>query len=675
MTTARLIALDQILFVLVAAAWAATAGFALTGLRQPAAAGRRTRLIAAASCAAAIVVTALRVAVTAGLAGAGWWFVAEKVTLALPLVVVPALVSAAVSLPRLLRGTATGSPSDFPAGIPADIPAGIPAGSARIVAFPLLVTAYGAVAGIACAVVISYPVTAGGAAAVLALFAVASAATWRLLGPARSPRHAWQAAGTCVLALALALTIGGGWPSGHLHSEHDAGGHDAGGRGVSVDLLRGPAPAAAGGPAGARERIRRFTLTAQPATVRLPSGGAAEAWSFNGQVPGPVLRVRQGDLVEVVLRNRLPVRESAEQAGTGQGVTIHWHGYDVPAAEDGVPGVTQDAVWPGQTHVYRFRAEDAGTYWYHSHQNSSVAVPRGLFGLLVVDPATPVPESEDHVLALHTFGSRPTLSVDGAAPSDLLTHLPLPPGARTRLRVVNTDTQPVVLGLSGAPYRIAAVDGGDVPGATDLDGARLHLAAGGRYDLTFTVPSGPVLLTAGNRPALLVNGPATPPPAAGPVVDITRYGTPAALPARFDRFDRETTWVLDKTLAVSGGLPRLAQTVNGKAWPNIPTPVVRQGETVRIRVVNRGTDTHPMHPHGHHVRILSRNGVPATGLPMDTFDVAPGEVWEVALVADNPGVWMSHCHDLAHAAQGMEFHLAYEGVTTPYDMTNGNHPA
>ncbi|GAA4190087.1 multicopper oxidase family protein [Microbispora amethystogenes] len=665
MTTARLIALDQILFVLVAAAWAATAGIALTGLRQPAAAGRRTLLIAAASCAAAIVMTALRVAVTAGLAGAGWWFVAEKVTLALPLVVVPALVSAAVSLPRLLRGTATGSTG------------GSTAGSARVVAFPLLVTAYGAVAGIACGVVISYPVTSGGAATVLALFAAASAVTWRLLGPARSPRHAWQAAGTCVLALALALTIGGGWPSGHLHT-----GHDTGGRGVSVDLLRGPAPASAGGPAGARERIRRFTLTAQPATVRLPSGAGAEAWSFNGQVPGPVLRVRQGDLVEVVLRNRLPVQGGSGQEttgqpnpgqpNTGQGVTIHWHGYDVPAAEDGVPGVTQDAVWPGQTHVYRFRAEDAGTYWYHSHQNSSVAVPRGLFGLLVVDPATPVPESEDHVLALHTFGSRPTLSVDGAAPSDLLTRLTLPPGARTRLRVVNTDTQPVVLGLSGAPYRIAAVDGGDVPGATDLDGARLHLAAGGRYDLTFTVPSGPVLLTAGDRPTLLVNGPATPPPAAGPVVDITRYGTPAALPARFDR---ETTWVLDKTLAVSGGLPRLAQTVNGKAWPNIPTPVVRQGETVRIRVVNRGTDTHPMHPHGHHVRILSRNGVPATGLPMDTFDVAPGEVWEVALVADNPGVWMSHCHDLAHAAQGMEFHLAYEGVSTPYDMTNGNHPA
>lgn len=641
MTTARLIALDQILFVLVAAFWAATAGVALTGLRQPAAAGRRTRLIAAALCAAAIVVTALRVAVTFGIAGAGWWFAAEKITLALPLVVVPALVSAAVSLPRLLgRG---------------------PAPSTRLAAFPLLVTAYGAAAGIVCAVVISYPVTAGGAVAVLGLVAGASAVSWRLLGPARAARQGWQAAGTAALVMGLAVAVGGGGTGGHLHA-----GHDATARGVSVDLLRGPAASAAGGPTAARTaagaQVRRFTLTAQPATVRLPSGGVMDAWSFDGRVPGPVLRVRQGDLVEVTLRNRLP----------GQAVTIHWHGYDVPAGEDGVPGVTQNAVAPGRTHVYRFRAEDAGTYWYHSHQNSSVAVPRGLFGLLVVDPATPVPESEDHVLALHTFGTRPTLSVDGAAPVDGLATLALPPGARTRLRVVNTDTRPVVLGLGGTPYRIAAVDGGDVPGATDLDGARVHLAAGGRYDLTFTVPSGPVLLTAGDRPALLVNGPALPPAASGPVVDITRYGSRTAPPPRFDR---EVTWVLDKTVALADGLPRLAQTVNGKAWPNIPTPVVRRGETVRITVVNRGTDTHPMHPHGHHVRILSRNGAPATGLLMDTFDVAPGEVWEVALVADNPGMWMSHCHDLAHAAQGMEFHLAYEGITTPYDMTGGNHPA
>ncbi|MCT9930502.1 multicopper oxidase family protein [Planotetraspora sp. A-T 1434] len=635
MTTAQLIALDQILFILVAAVWAAAGGVALTAARQPREAARRTFLAAAALCAAAIAVTALRVLVTVGLARAGWWFAAEKVTLALPLVVVPALASAVISLPRLLR------PGPEP--------------SARRVAFPLLVTAYGAAAGIVCGIAISYPVTAGGVVAVLVLFTAASALTWRLLAPGRpsAGRRSggrWRLAGVSVLLVALIWAVSGSWSGGgHLHA-----GHDATAFGVPIDQLLGPSG----------KDARRFTLTAQPATVRLPSGRTVEAWSFNGQVPGPVLRVRQGDLVEVTLLNRLP----------GRPVTIHWHGYDVPGGEDGVPGVTQDAVKPGQSHVYRFRATDPGTYWYHSHQDSSLAVPRGLFGMLIVDPAQPL--KEDHTVALHTFGDRLTMSVDGSAPTDERATASIPPGSPVRLRIVDTDSLPLTLGLSGVPYRIAAVDGGDVPGATDLTGQRLHLAAGGRYDLTFTMPSRPVLLSAEGHPGLLIKtpGPDAPAPdaASGPVVDITRYGSRVPVPGRFDQ---EVTWVLDKTLALVNGVPKLGYTVNGKAWPNIPTPLVRQGQTIKITVVNRGRDTHPMHPHGHHVQILSRDGVPANGLLMDTFDVAPGEVWEVALVADNPGIWMSHCHDLNHAAQGMEFHLAYEGITTPFDVSAGNHPA
>jgi len=75
-----------------------------------------------------------------------------------------------------------------------------------------------------------------------------------------------------------------------------------------------------------------------------------------------------------------------------------------------------------------------------------------------------------------------------------------------------------------------------------------------------------------------------------------------------------------------------------------------------------------MHPHGHRVLVESRNGEPTTGSPLwlDTFDVQPGEVWEVALRADNPGIWMDHCHNLPHAAEGLVAHLMYEGVTDPY---------
>jgi FtsP/CotA-like multicopper oxidase with cupredoxin domain len=92
-----------------------------------------------------------------------------------------------------------------------------------------------------------------------------------------------------------------------------------------------------------------------------------------------------------------------------------------------------------------------------------------------------------------------------------------------------------------------------------------------------------------------------------------------------------------------------------------------------MAVVNRGFATHPWHLHGHHVLVLARNGRAAVGSPlwMDTFDVRPGEVWVVAFRADNPGVWMNHCHNLSHAGQGMALHLEYAGVTTPFHGGHG----
>ena len=86
----------------------------------------------------------------------------------------------------------------------------------------------------------------------------------------------------------------------------------------------------------------------------------------------------------------------------------------------------------------------------------------------------------------------------------------------------------------------------------------------------------------------------------------------------------------------------------------------------------------PMHLHGHHILVLSRNGAAVTGSPWwaDTLNVAPGERYEVAFRADNPGIWMDHCHNLPHAVQGLIVHLAYEGVTTPFRMgaASGNEP-
>jgi FtsP/CotA-like multicopper oxidase with cupredoxin domain len=99
---------------------------------------------------------------------------------------------------------------------------------------------------------------------------------------------------------------------------------------------------------------------------------------------------------------------------------------------------------------------------------------------------------------------------------------------------------------------------------------------------------------------------------------------------------------------------------------------------VRMTISNSSGEVHPMHLHGHHAVVLSRNGVAATGSPwwIDSLDVANGDTYDIAFVADNPGIWVDHCHNLQHAADGLIAHLAYTDVSTPYRVGGkvGNRP-
>ena len=461
---------------------------------------------------------------------------------------------------------------------------------------------------------------------------------------------------------------GSGHPHGGARTAHGPGqGHP-----VSLAGLTGPREG---------EPDRRFVLTARETGVRLSSGESVEAWGFDGEAPGPELRVRQGDLVEVTLVNE------DVQSGT----TIHWHGVDVPNAEDGVAGLTQDAVMPGGRHTYRFRAERAGTYWYHSHQVSSEQVRKGLFGALVVEPREPEgEEAREITLMAHSWGSGRG-RVASVNASDTLERETVPPGTPVRLRLINTDSYPVTFSLTGVPFKVAAIDGTDLNEPTDLRDTFLELAAGGRHDVTFTMPDGPVRLgarldSAQENPdlGLLLSGDGEgegnlPALADGPRFDPSRYGSPAPAPfGAGSDFDREFTVVLDNRLGFYDRRFSMLWTINGEVFPDTPMRMVREGDLVKTTFANRSFMDHPMHLHGHHVLVLSRNGEPATGSPWwaDTLNVAPGETYEVAFRADNPGLWMDHCHNLDHAALGMTMHLSYEGVNTPFEAgdATGNTP-
>ena len=471
-----------------------------------------------------------------------------------------------------------------------------------------------------------------------------------------------------VVAVCSALLVGAGlvswaWWSSRLpgtYSVMDYGAPDYGGGSVpavghehlhgrlSVEQLRGPS----GKP------DVRFRLVARKATIRLPSGHTMSALTFDGRSPGPELRARLGDLVEVTLVNR----------DVEPGVTIHWHGVDVPNGEDGVAGVTQDAVPPGESYTYRFRAEQVGTFWYHSHETGSEQVARGLLGAFVIDPPQG-PEGLDLTMIAHSYDGIETL-----AGRDGVSRRTVVPDTPVRLRLVNTDNSPKRFTLSGTTYRVAAIDGTDLSSPGPLEGTALNLAAGGRYDVVFFMPAGPVTLRVADTPAALALSPdgtevAPVPDADEAVFDPTAYGRPAPTPFGVkSRFDRDFELEIGRKPGFLDGHPGFQWTLNGEIYPDVPMFVVERGDLVRMTIRNTTSRVHPMHLHGHHMLVLSRDGRPVTGSPWwsDTLNVASDETYVVAFRADNPGVWMDHCHNLTHAAAGLTMHVAYVGVATPF---------
>jgi len=429
---------------------------------------------------------------------------------------------------------------------------------------------------------------------------------------------------------------GGGQQAGHVH----------GGAGsISVASLTGPST-------GDPDVV--VTLTA-----RKEKNGR---YTLNGQTPGPEIRAKKGQLVQVTLIND----------NVTDGVTLHWHGVDVPNAEDGVAGITQDAVQPGHSFVYRFVAQHAGTYWYHSHQVSHEQVKNGLFGAFVV--TEPVfSEGIDEVVQVHTYDGRRTINgVAGESP------LPARPGQVVRARVINTDAGPLRAWVTGAPYRVVAVDGRDVHDPTDISDKSVTVTAGGRVDLAFTMPSSAAArVDVGAGAAVVAGGTKATNEPTG-VVDLLTYGTKDAYGFDPAKANRKFDYRIGRKAGFLDGKPGLWWSINGHLFPDVPMFMVTTGDIVRMTISNSSGEVHPMHLHGHHAVVLSRNGVAATGSPwwFDSLDVGDGETYEIAFVADNPGIWVDHCHNLKHAADGLLAHLAYTDVYTPYKIGDvaGNKP-
>ena len=597
---------------------------------------RSLLIVALAIAATAAAFGALGIAVA--LASAEWSWGADKLLVAAPIGILSSVLTLAVVLRAFVRGTLVLEHTD------------------PVVTGLLIAAAIGALGG-PIAILLVGAIVGWPAVLATTLFWIAGSATALFVTVRRPRRVVVSSAAAALLSaalLALFTVFGPTVGSAVAGTDHHLALPSADGdTAVSVADIR---------ETGDGTDVRRFTLEAQHQTITLPDGSPYEAVSF-GTVPGPELVVTQGELVEVTLVNR----------DVEEGVTLHWHGYDVPSGDDGVAGVTQDAVQPGEEFVYRFVADDVGTYWYHTHQNALEGIVRGLYGALVVLPAAPATDAPADVTALiHTMNGQTLIGDAGV--------LAVPESGPARLRVADTDQVPRRIVLD-ADAQLVALDGTDLAEPSLIPaGTVLRLPAGGRADLLVDAQQKTSLrVERGGDAGIVIGGTGDPADLtfSGPEFDVLSAAS-GPLPAwALGPYDVEASQVLDRLVRVVDGVPRLADTINSAAFPAIAPIVVDEGDTVLVTIVNRGTETHPMHLHGHHMVVISRNGVPVDGaLWLDTLDVRPGETWQVAFVADSPGLWMDHCHNLDHAASGMVMHLAYRGVTSPFELggSHGNAP-
>ncbi len=444
--------------------------------------------------------------------------------------------------------------------------------------------------------------------------------------------------------------------------------------------LRRPAQAAAGVAAVVPNGTIR--LGTYPAKVPLVGGEVPEtaAWTYNGRVPGPVLRARQGQPFRVTVEN-----------GLGEDTTVHWHGIRLPNAMDGVPGLTQPPIPPGGRFDYAFTPPDAGTFWYHSHDDGLVQMGRGLAGTLIVGEADPPAVDRDLLWAIQDwrldedaqiapgFGNRMEAAMDGRVGNTVTVNGQVPgtvrvrAGERVRLRLLNAASARIMaLRFEGHRPMVVALDGQPCMPHEPADG-RILLGPAMRADVMLDMQGEPsrsyaVVDDFYDRLAYtLVDLAYDPVPPLRP----HPLDTPLRLPANpVPRPDLASAAVHEVHMqgGMMGGMGRggmmgmggAAWSINGQSMTGDgsagmpPLFVIKRGRSCILDFRNETAWWHPMHLHGHSFRVLDRDGEVAPHDEWgDTVLIPPRERVRVAFVADNPGDWMLHCHVMEHQVGGL----------------------
>lgn len=271
---------------------------------------------------------------------------------------------------------------------------------------------------------------------------------------------------------------------------------------MSALSARGPEQAAQRAPFVMNNGVKEFFLTAEEFKWEYAEGKYVHAWGYNGQIPGPEIRVTEGDKVRIFVVNKLPV-----------GTSMHWHGIDVPYTQDGMPGFSQIAISPGVTKAYEFVAKPAGTHFYHTHGSThgdeAMQLDMGLSGAFVIEPKNFARPDKDITLVLdewatgmngvnmssmmtsgmggggHAMMNYNVYTVNGRTFPDV-PEIAVKAGERVRIRLINAGTSTIhPMHLHGHQFKVVATDGNPVPVASQLTKNTIALNPGETYDIEF----------------------------------------------------------------------------------------------------------------------------------------------------------------------------------------------
>ncbi|WP_348269033.1 multicopper oxidase domain-containing protein [Edaphobacter paludis] len=428
------------------------------------------------------------------------------------------------------------------------------------------------------------------------------------------------------------------------------------------------------------------TLRIEPCTLEISPGVTVKTLAYNGQVPGPTLRLREG----------VPVTIDVTNASNDPDI-VHWHGLAIDSLNDGAMEEGSPMITPGTTHRYSFTPKPSGTRWYHTHaaayDNLSLGTYTGQFGFLLIEGREqPAHYDQEINLAIHHWepsfvpmvetmreqssNSPLTTGSDvGYKYATIQSHrlgsgepIRVKQGQRVLMRLLNASaTENVVLALPGHKFTVIAMDGNPVPNPKSVE--VLSLAVAERVDAIVEMNSPGVWVLGSTLPKARDMG-------LGIVVEYAgKKGTPVwrdPAPAEWDytQFANTvaSTHAPDETFVLTfrdnGPKPGSkfdTWAINNKSWPDIDPLMVESGKRYRLVFRNGSGDQHPMHLHRHTFEVTQIGTKPISGLMKDVINVMPLDTVEVDFVANNPGDTLMHCHQQLHMDYGFMQLIKYRG--------------